>query len=524
MACGLNVRFCLSVWVNSTDYCSFQYFESLADTQMLAMLSCVLSEPPQSDDLPQSQRQWDDSIHYNSNLFGTYYPSEVGHEWFGSQPAGSILHSDHPNKPAKHYTNSSIGVAQDALTTHSLIPPISYKQRVAGLERRDSGSSRMSTSPEQLRHEPRLNSNLASAFAASLSRPFSFNSSASSSPPSNYRKRLSPAGSYLGSHSGVGWGTTSLFSRASTRANAAKHGHSISVSDVEDEEGPNRALVFTTKLKNQQQFPEDGYADVPLLDSTKEWLYRAYREAYANILFSWNMPIAVCEVLKYNKAASPGRDGSVEGSLAIGKTTTDGNSLKPSQSLTMKNICQACDIAFVGSGSEKECPKCSARRMPLVCFLCNSIIRGLASPCLSCGHTLHSACRVLLSTQQLSRASSADFVEEEEETCPSGCGCHCSDHAIIEVDEPKHEVRNDNRGSFTVVTDGKNPTGWQDQTDDDDGEHTWQDVVYESLARNLGSRTVTPKSSQIWRGGLNDHPKNRKQSVGSNLRNEESAG
>lgn len=507
--------------MDSTDYHSFRYFENLADTQMLAMLSCVLSRPsPISDETSQPQYPWDDSMHYNSNVFGTYFPAEVAHEWFSPQPKGPQLRSDHPDKPAKHSTNS---VAEDVLTAHSLIPPFSYKQRLAGFERRVSDSTRFSTSPEQLRHEPRQNSNLASALAASLSRPFSFNSSASSSPPSNYKKRLSPAGSYLESPSGVGWGTSSLFSRASTRPNAPKHGHSISVSDMEDQEGPARAPVFTTKLKNQQRFPDDGYADVALLNPTKEWLYRAYREAYANILFSWNMPIAMCEVLKYSMAASPGDDGSVEGSLAIGKTTTDGNTLEPRESLTMRSICQACGIAFVGNGSEKECPNCSTPKMPLICFLCNSIIRGLASPCLSCGHTLHSACRVLLSTQQPSRASLAEFNEEEEETCPSGCGCHCSDHATIKVDESKHEIRNDNTGMFTTITDGKNPNSWQDQTGHD-GEHAWQDVVYESLARNLGSRTVTPKSSQIWRGGLVDHPKNRKQSVGSNLRNEESAG
>ena len=488
---------------------------------MLAILSCVLSEPSHSHDVPQPQYQWD-SMHDNSHVFGTYFPSEVAHEMFGSQSAGTRLRSDYPEKPAKHSTNSSIAVAQDALTLHSLIPPISYKQRLAGFERRDSDSTRLSTSPEILRHEPRVNSNLASAFAASLSRPFSFNSSASSSPPSNYRRRLSPAGSYLESSSGVGWGTSSLFGRASTRAHAPKHGHSISVSDIEDEEGPVRAPIFTTKLKNQQRFPDDGYADVPLLDPAKDWLYRAYREAYADILFSWNMPIAMCEVLKYNKVTSLGDDGSIEGSLAIGKTTTDGESLGPRESLIMMSICQACGIASVGNGSEKECPNCSTPKIPLVCFLCNSIIRGLASPCLSCGHTLHSACRVLLSTRLPSEALLADD-DEEEETCPSGCGCRCSAYVIIKLDESEHEIRNDNTGVLTVITEGKDSTGWQDQTSED-GEHAWQDVVYESLARNLGSRTVTPKSSQIWRGGLNDHPKNRKQSVGSNLRNEESAG
>ena len=200
----------------------------------------------------------------------------------------------------------------------------------------------------------------------------------------------------------------------------------------------------------------------------------------------------------------------------------DGNSLEPKEGLIMKSKCQVCGVAFAGSESEKECPNCSTPKMPLICFLCNSIIRGLASPCLSCGHTLHSACRVLLSIQQPSGASWAEFCEEEVDTCLSGCGCHCSDHAIIEVEESKHDIRNDSTGVFTVITDGEHPTSWQDQTGD--GEHAWQDVVYESLARNLGRRTVTPRSSQIWRGGLNEHPKNRKQSVGSNLRNEESAG
>ena len=93
----------------------------------------------------------------------------------------------------------------------------------------------------------------------------------------------------------------------------------------------------------------------------------------------------------------------------------------------------------------------------------------------------------------------------------------------MEVEEPQCQPRKSSDDAVTVIADESAASGPQDRSDGK-GEHAWQDVVYESLARNLGGRTLTPRSSQIWRGGDGDFSRNRKKSVGSNLKNEESFG
>lgn len=304
---------------------------------------------------------------------------------------------------------------------------------------------------------PPSNSNLASTFAASLSRPFSFTHSVSSSPPSQPRKRLSSLGP-----PGV---RTSFFGKGSTITEDASPNCSLSVSNAEDDEDSARAPVFKTKLKNQQQFPESGYAELPLLDPEKS---RGYREAYAHMLFVWDMPFAACEVLKYNGAALPDTAGPTTASsaLAFGKTNGGKNDAVTQQGLSLRGVCLVCDTAFANGGEETVCSKCSTPKMPLTCLFCDSIIRGLASPCLSCGHTLHSSCRTMLSAQQSSDGFSSDDLGPEG-TCVSGCGCRCSDHPVVELEDPRYEIREDSTRVNTFMAEEEETTGWHDQTGDD---------------------------------------------------------
>ena len=235
------------------------------------------------------------------------------------------------------------------------------------------------------------------------------------------------------------------------------------------------------------------------------------------MLFVWDMPIQRCEILKYNNL--PGTVGSITESsaLAIGKATRSNNDAVTQEVLSLRSVCSVCDTAYAHGGEVRVCRKCYTPKMPLICLFCNSIIRGLASPCLSCGHTLHPSCRALLFAQQ----SSDEFIAQDtegEETCISGCGCRCSDHTVVEFADPRYEIRKDSTGADTTIAAEEETDSRQNQTEVDE-EHAWQDVVYESL-----SRTLTPKSSQIWRGGEDGPPRSRKKSVGSSLRNEESYG
>ena len=495
---------------------------------MLAMLSCILSEPLGTSAASYGPHQWPSSIDSEFSETDDFYPSV--------QVARGLYHVDSPDlQPATRPNGSTARSStspsaasplKESFTPvpRSIFPSIDFRPSRTTLERQDSQNTSLSVSPEQLRHIPRSNSNLASAFAASLSRPFSFSTSTSSSPPTQPRKRLSPAGSYLGAHPGVSWSTASIFSKTSTIAEDPGPARSLSVSDVEEDIGPVRVPVFKTKLKNQYQFPDDDYASIPLLDPENDWQYRAYRDAYAHMLFVWGLPIAMCEVLKYNGETSPGPWSSTEESskLAIGKSTS--NVAVTKQGLGIMETCLNCKSALPNLVEGHLCPTCSASRTPLTCLFCDSIIRGLASPCLSCGHVLHSSCRAVLITEQANHALFSSSGNDEEGTCVSGCGCHCSDQAIIEIDEPRSQPQQISEATeltatneHAAVVDGQKENGPQE-------EQAWQDVVYESLARNLGARTLTPKSSQIWRGGDGDAARKRQKSVRSTLRNEEALG
>ncbi|KAL8787338.1 MAG: hypothetical protein Q9195_007797 [Heterodermia aff. obscurata] len=456
------------------------------------------------------QDQWPSSIDSEYSENDAFYPSaQVAHGLY-SVDSSDLQTAIRPNgSTARSSTSpSAASPLKESFTPapRSIFPSIDFKQSRTTLERQDSQSTSLSVSPEQLRHVPRSNSNLASAFAASLSRPFSFSTSTSSSPPTQPRKRLSPAGSYLGAHPGVSWSTASIFSKTSTIAEDPGPAHSLSVSDVEEDIRPVHAPpVFKTKLKNQHQFPDDDSASIPLLNAENEWQYRAYRDAYAHMLFVWGLPIAMCEVLKYNGEPTKTTTKSEPSDLAIGKPTSHHHlaaTQHQQQGLHITQTCPTCNSALPNGHT---CPRCSTspRPRPLICLFCTSLIRGLASPCFSCGHVLHSSCRALLQTL----FSTENEEEQEQGTCISGCGCHCSAPQAIVID----------------ASSSPEPIDTHADPAQEEEEQPWQDVVYESLARNLGG-ALTPKSSQIWRGGEDGAVRKRQKSVGSGLRNEEAVG
>jgi hypothetical protein len=199
-----------------------------------------------------------------------------------------------------------------------------------------------STSPEQTHTTLKRSStaNFASAVAA-LSRPFA--NALSSSPPVKSRTEdLSTSAPT----SGVTWGTTTFygsdnFDRRSLAPSRGKHSKRTSFgqsdrlnvnymydsdSDYErideengvandgaseytrpitpgdsDGDGPRTIKV---KLKNQDQFDDEACVSKPLLDMSKDWLHRAWREQYAEMLGCWDLVSARAEVLKFNGLVS----------------------------------------------------------------------------------------------------------------------------------------------------------------------------------------------------------------------------
>lgn len=498
------------------------------------MLSCVFQEPRLSNFLPSNSRYQSGNAsvqlsgvrqsELHSDSLRSFFPSwEMANSILNPSPVNPTFRLD-GRKPTSgpHSANSSVGAStSDPVTPFSVgaTPPSSFKAAHISFERTASQTP-ISTSPERYRNVHRSSSNLASAFAASISRPFSFSASVSTSPPMAYpRKRLSPAQSYLhtsGANTSTGQG--SVLSRSLPRSEDPKFQYPPSVSDIDEETSAPKEPIFWTRLKNQDQFQNDGHAIVPLLDTDLEWRYHAYREIYAHLLSIWDLPIKGCEILHYhslydqrpdpwrygdlgNAAVSIGRGGSSIASTAHGGRV----------GLDLMNVCSYHGEDHALHANEKNLA-CSRAPIPLLCLFCDSIIRGLSSPCLNCGHALHVTCRALAEQSQ------DGFLSGE---CISGCGCYCSDHVTVEVSIPSTL---DDREIFKPVHvfDASEPErlGGQDIDEGNDftEDETWEDVAYESLARNLGGRSLTPKPSQIWRG------EGRKRSVSaiSSLRRTES--
>ena len=516
------------------DSVRFRHFEQLADVQMLALLACVFSEHPITRTSPQSSRlakkatrsrkfahllpsSWVAPSEMYTSLNGSidYFPSqEVA--WSLRQPTFTkVSKVDGPQliNSTPHSTGSSVGAStSDPNTPFStgVTPPQSYRPSRISFERSNSQTLSLSTSPEQYRLAHRSSSNLANAFASvSFSRPFSFTASASSSPPATYsKKRPSPVGSYAAGVAplGVTWGGSSVFGRNST---ITEDPQPLSVrSNSDDEEGMPGAKESSIgiRLRNQNLFDLEGYATVPLLNPDLRWKYQAYRNAYANMLTVWEMPMMSCEVLKYNQVSSSPLKGSSDldkdhdaSVITLGKESEKAVDAPDEERLGVRlmRTCTTCGkTAQHGQASDPvlKCSICTKKQGILSCVLCTEIIIGLSSPCLACGHVVHPACRLQILNSDL----------DTKGECISGCGCICADHAVVEVEVAPEPLSSVPSTRTLMEANEQEQHGWLDDKDDD----LWEDVAaYESLAKNLGGtgkgvkgRYLTPKTSQIWRG------------------------
>ncbi|KAL8934295.1 MAG: hypothetical protein Q9216_005983 [Gyalolechia sp. 2 TL-2023] len=496
----------------------FEHFESLADTQMLAMLSCVLQQSPDSmTTLPCHTSTHADS-HQSLELHDSH-PLAVAGRYFPTADVASSMLQPSAIKPAfsldmqrpssdPHSAASSVGASTgDSLTpfSSSLTPPMSFKPSQTK-HLRSISQIPMSTSPEQLKHIHRSGSNLASAFAASIARPFSFSTPESSSPPTTQPKRVfSPGSSHTGAgNSNVAWGSLAISGQADTTSRTPRSRMTPPILDVQaaiTDEGQS----FSTKLKNQDQFANDAYAAESLLDPSKEERYASYRASYASMLLTWELPAASCAVLQYNKrpAVQPAPQVNqdqlgAKSQLVIGRNShktaaVDSEDLR----LDVRRLCENCAVTLPAGPVGERCSACMTKQAPVICQLCHSIILGLSSPCLNCGHVLHLSCR-----SSLQHTEDSDL----DTACVTGCGCFCANHLVVDVQFPLPTDERKPSISTTATlfpSEQEEDLPWRDGGDDSEATEgdAWEDVAYESLAKNLGGRFLTPKPSQIWRGG-----------------------
>ncbi|KAF1916851.1 hypothetical protein BDU57DRAFT_449827 [Ampelomyces quisqualis] len=200
-----------------------------------------------------------------------------------------------------------------------------------------------STSPEQSHTTLKKSSTANFAIAvAALSRPFA-NAMSSSPPVKSHTEDLSTSAPTTG----VTWGTTTFygsddFDRRGVAPSRGKHSKHASFSQadggnltdmyesdsdyerIEEEEdyanegateytrpitpgdgdGSDGQGAIKVKLKNQDQFDDEACVSRPLLDMSKGWLYRAWREQYAEMLGCWGLVSARAEVVKFNGLVS----------------------------------------------------------------------------------------------------------------------------------------------------------------------------------------------------------------------------
>lgn len=470
----------------------FEHFERIGDIQMVAMLSCVLLEANNEERSLGEKAQQDKlgskrSLHQIS-LGLSSVASTVQNRPQAAMPARSVLKDTQAMSTTQNSTRSSSELWRVESTppySTGTTPPWTVRARGIAADRKaHSHNVSISTSPDQ----PRGGSGFGSALASSLSRSFTFGpSSASASPPANQlnKKKPSPRES-PGPAAGQGVWTTRTstvkpisaipdYLTTSTTATSQTHSDAESDRPSQPTKPPTK---FKVTLKNQSAFNADGSTQDSFLDRDKEWLYRSYRAAYADLLSIWELHVQESEVLKMGAVAGPADDlyTSSYWSNHSSKTTSfhelQSGDVEDIQCLDFQHHCVRCGHALQlsifaplseGAGLSKrrprekssplsqQCPNCKPLQplpIKLPCVVCGEVVDGMLVPCLKCGHVSCFACHqrwFLQSTDQLDNPSDQPEYTKTLPSCPTGCGCNCFEHMTTEVAMPSWEPLSPNQ-------------------------------------------------------------------------------
>lgn len=87
------------------------------------------------------------------------------------------------------------------------------------------------------------------------------------------------------------------------RSKGRTHSEIIGQEYVQEEDeldmGEDECLV-DLQFCHLEQFDDEGMMNVPLLEQSKSRNYRRYRETYADMLYTWDLPLQRLEILKFN--------------------------------------------------------------------------------------------------------------------------------------------------------------------------------------------------------------------------------
>ena len=452
----------------------FDHYEKLGDVQMLAMLSCVLTE---------MHTQGASNLSYGKAL-ATKWP-KIPAPYSQAQEIGFRLGQAMltvPMPPTVHQASGSSG--SDILTgklwhheidrslSTSITPPKYQPKHRLSPAQLESQSDSLSVSPEQQHHHRRSSAALLSQSPHDVSRSLPSTSLASVT-PAVLRKRPSPVEAVLGNlaTSGVTWGANTIFGsshsgkRSSTDVAMFSDSDSAA-SDTPEKRRNSRSKNFSFKKKNEHLFDQESHLSNSLLDPTKADIYHGYRAAYARLLDVWGLHIKRVELLKYNGMTTnvqqllshldSTRSIPDDTEITLGRKRPDTSTISTSDSqvlgLEVLGTCHRCGSPVSrspssqpGSRKNSSCQNCGASLRRLNCDICWSAIVGLYTACLDCGQVTHNECLA-----EMERALSREASDR------STCACHIGKHENVEKSEDgeKIEVRSPKGGSWRHILGG----------------------------------------------------------------------
>ncbi|KAK3991189.1 hypothetical protein QBC44DRAFT_323747 [Cladorrhinum sp. PSN332] len=435
----------------------FEYFEKLADIQMLAMLTCIFGDS--AADLldgfayaASRSTQLETPLPMKAPTFSLeYFPTDPG-LWnanYKSQPNSAVTTPGIANTPAMYSDSQGSDdiISLIDLRGHSYScgeTPPKHARQVQSL----------STSPSnKLFH--RTNSSVAAAITASLPRALA-NMVSGSPPEPPSRKRPSPA-EILSSltPSAITWGAATMFGGASETPGTATARTSLSDDEYrKDDISSMVPVAVSCAPENQSIFDDDGWMSTPLIDIQRRDLYSEYRYAYAEMLQMWGQSLSRLEIMKFNHIKDERFQASTEPpvpdyydiDMPIGRYRAGAASptipfggrkerhqilLASGRGLDITGLCRIHEIqldpveytretnGYVG-GAVGICLRCfpengQGSKIPqdqLKCVYCLEPVASLFPPCLNCGCVSHEDCL-------------AQWHAMGETECPAGDECQC---------------------------------------------------------------------------------------------------
>lgn len=302
----------------------FDYFEQIADIQMLAMLACIFGDYSIEEEtaiaashLPQPKTP----LPMKAPSFSLeYFPTDptlwnLNHN--KSQASSGVTTPRTAHTPALYSDPPSSDEVPGSLEPQSYscgeTPPNHSRNHLRG----PSQTQSLSTSPNnRLFH--RSNSTVAAAIAASLPRALA--GMVSSSPPDPIRKRPSPAETMLGAltPNALAWASSAVSGSGLDTPGTSR----TSFSEDEywkDDLFSMVPIAVSCIPKNQGLFDDDGWMSTPLIDGSRSHLYSSYRYAYAEMLQMWGQPLSRLEIMKFDVL----RDDSLSSSAAAAGLYTE---------------------------------------------------------------------------------------------------------------------------------------------------------------------------------------------------------